>query len=105
MMADSTIGATELTNFQIAIVRVLEDEPRHGLGIKEVLEEIHEGDIHHGRLYPNLDDLVEDGLVEKNQIDKRTNQYELTDEAIDLLEEYRDWLSVEDGQATAGVGA
>jgi DNA-binding PadR family transcriptional regulator len=35
-------------------------------------------EIHHGRLYPNLDTLVEKGLVEKGELDRRTNYYTLT---------------------------
>jgi len=35
-------------------------------------------EIHHGRLYPNLDTLVEKGLVEKGEKDRRTNVYTLT---------------------------
>ncbi|MFO7907959.1 MAG: helix-turn-helix transcriptional regulator [Pirellulaceae bacterium] len=47
----------------------------HGLAIKEELEDYYEKEIHHGRLYPNLDTLVEKGLVEKGQRDRRTNYY------------------------------
>ena len=37
------------------------DEP-HGLAIKEELEGYYESEVNHGRLYPNLDTLVEKGL-------------------------------------------
>jgi DNA-binding PadR family transcriptional regulator len=53
------------------------DEP-HGLAIKEELEEYYEKEVHHGRLYPNLDTLVEKGLIEKSQKDRRTNVYAMT---------------------------
>lgn len=49
------------------------DDP-HGLAIKEELEEYYEKEIHYRRLYPNLDTLVEKGLVEKSQKDRRTNE-------------------------------
>ncbi|EMA56618.1 transcriptional regulator PadR family protein [Halococcus thailandensis JCM 13552] len=39
-----------------------EDEP-NGLELKDELEEYYEKEIHHGRLYPNLDTLVDKGLV------------------------------------------
>jgi len=42
------------------------DEP-HGLAIKDELENYYEKEIHHGRLYPNLDTLVEKGLIEKGK--------------------------------------
>ena len=69
----------DLTGFQRDLLYVIAglDEP-HGLALKEELEDYYEGEIHHGRLYPNLDELVKKGLVEKGQIDRRTNYYILT---------------------------
>ena len=42
-------------------------------------------DVNHGRLYPNLDDLVEAGLLQKGEQNKRTNYYALTDAGRDQL--------------------
>jgi DNA-binding PadR family transcriptional regulator len=69
----------DLTGFQRDVLYVIAglNEP-HGLAIKDELEDYYEKEIHHGRLYPNLDTLVEKGLVEKGQLDRRTNSYELT---------------------------
>ncbi len=69
----------DLTAFQRDILMVIagEDEP-HGLAIKENLDEYYGDDINHGRLYPNLDTLVDKGLVEKGEKDRRTNFYALT---------------------------
>lgn len=53
------------------------DEP-NGLEIKNELDEYYDDDINHGRLYPNLDELVDKGLVEKGTIDDRTNSYSVT---------------------------
>ncbi|MDB2266072.1 helix-turn-helix transcriptional regulator [Halorubrum ezzemoulense] len=53
------------------------DDP-HGLAIKDELEDYYGKEIHHGRLYPNLDTLVEKGLIEKGQRDRRTNAYSTT---------------------------
>jgi len=66
----------DLTGFQRDLLYVTAglDEP-HGLAIKEDLEDYYEKEIHHGRLYPNLDTLVEKGLVEKGEKDRRTNIY------------------------------
>ncbi|WP_082146843.1 helix-turn-helix transcriptional regulator [Halostagnicola sp. A56] len=61
-----------------------DDETPYGLAIKELLEPQH-GDVLHGRLYPNLDTLVELGLVEKSELDKRTNEYALSDDGRGLL--------------------
>ncbi|MDR5657734.1 helix-turn-helix transcriptional regulator [Halodesulfurarchaeum sp. HSR-GB] len=62
-----------------------------GLEIKDELEKVYEGEIHHGRLYPNLDTLVTKGLVDKGTIDKRTNSYELTRRGRREIEARREW--------------
>ncbi|PSP76076.1 PadR family transcriptional regulator [Halobacteriales archaeon QS_1_68_20] len=72
--------ARDLTAFQQNILVILSEEPMYGLAIKRELEEYYGTEVNHGRLYPNLDDLVEMGLVEKSQLDKRTNQYALSEE-------------------------
>ena len=66
------------------------DEP-HGLAIKEELEDYYEKEIHHGRLYPNLDTLVEKGLVEKGEKDRRTNVYTLTRRGRREIKARREW--------------
>jgi DNA-binding PadR family transcriptional regulator len=72
--------ARELTAFQQNILVILAEEARYGLAVKRELQEYYGEEVNHGRLYPNLDDLVELGLVEKSELDKRTNQYALTEE-------------------------
>lgn len=69
----------DLTAFQRDLLYVVAgmDAP-HGLAIKEELETYYETEIRHGRLYPNLDTLVEKGLVEKGKKDDRTNSYTMT---------------------------
>jgi DNA-binding PadR family transcriptional regulator len=77
--------APELTAFQQTILTVLAEEARYGLAIKRELEDYYGTDVNHGRLYPNLDDLVQEGLVEKSQRDKRTNEYALTEAGYEAL--------------------
>ena len=69
----------DLTGFQRDLLIVVAglDRP-YGLAIKEKLDEYYEKEIQHGRLYPNLDELVEKGLIDKGEIDRRTNFYKLT---------------------------
>ncbi|MFC4406233.1 helix-turn-helix transcriptional regulator [Haloarchaeobius iranensis] len=69
----------DLTGFQRDLLYTIAglDEPK-GLAIKDELEDYYQKEIHHGRLYPNLDTLVDKGLVEKGQMDRRTNFYTLT---------------------------
>jgi DNA-binding PadR family transcriptional regulator len=82
----------DLTAFQQNILVILAEEPMYGLAIKRQLETYYGTDVNHGRLYPNLDDLVEMGLVEKSELDKRTNQYELTDDGHAALLDQFDWM-------------
>jgi len=84
----------DLTAFQRDILYVAAgmDEPP-GLGIKAELDDYYEGDVNHGRLYPNLDDLIEKDLLEKRTHDQRTNSYTLTDEGHQSLQRRREWES------------
>jgi DNA-binding PadR family transcriptional regulator len=82
----------DLTGIQrnlLTVIAGLEDP--HGLAIKDELENYYEKEIHHGRLYPNLDTLVEKGLVEKGKKDHRTNSYKITQKGRKELEAHREW--------------
>lgn len=65
----------------------------HGLGIKQEMENAYNQDVNHGRLYPNLDTLIDKGLVEKGEIDKRTNSYSLTPRGQRAIEARQEWVS------------
>ena len=83
--------ARDLTAFQQAILVVLAESPRYGLAIKRELESYYGEEVNHGRLYPNLDDLVSMDLVEKSQLDKRTNEYRLSDRGLAAVEDLLAW--------------
>jgi DNA-binding PadR family transcriptional regulator len=53
--------------------------------------ETHIDGVNHGRIYPNLDKLVEYSLVTKGSLDQRTNYYEITDRGKALLSQRRRW--------------
>ena len=82
----------DLTGFQRDIMYLVAglDDP-HGLAIKDELETYYESEIHHGRLYPNLDELVKKGLIKKGKKDRRTNVYRLTDRGLRELQDRREW--------------
>ena len=82
----------DLTGFQRDLLVVIAglDEP-HGLAIKEELEEYYESEVNHGRLYPNLDELVDKGLVKKGKKDRRTNAYYLTTRGERELDARQEW--------------
>jgi DNA-binding PadR family transcriptional regulator len=63
----------------------------YGLRIKRQLEALYGEEVNHGRLYPNLDDLVDADLIEKSELDKRTNNYALTEQATQLLADRQAW--------------
>ncbi|CAP15143.1 PadR family transcriptional regulator [Halobacterium salinarum] len=82
----------DLTGFQRDLLYVIAglDEP-HGLAVKAEMEEYYTSEIHHGRLYPNLDTLVDKGLVEKGKLDQRTNSYALTRRGQREIAARREW--------------
>jgi DNA-binding PadR family transcriptional regulator len=82
----------DLTGFQRDLLYCIagEEEP-YGLGIKRALESYRSIEVNTGRLYTNLNTLVEKGYVAKGSIDSRTNSYELTAEGQKLLVERQEW--------------
>lgn len=82
----------ELTGFQRDLLYVIAglDEPS-GQSVKERIEEEIEREVNHGRLYPNLDTLVENGFVVKGELDRRTNYYELSEHGRTALIDRREW--------------
>lgn len=88
LMTDGGASYHDLTGFRRDILQAIAavDEEPYGLALKAWLDERYETDIGHSRLYQNLDHLVEDDLVTREPIDKRTNAYRLTDAGRALLE-------------------
>ena len=81
----------ELTGFQRDLLYVIagSDQPS-GQTIRRKLE-TYIDNVNHGRLYPNLDVLVEHSLVKKGSQDQRTNYYEVTESGEQLLARRREW--------------
>lgn len=84
----------DLTGFQRDLLYVIagHDQPS-GQDVKEDMEAYYDTEVNHGRLYPNLDTVVNKELVEKGQLDRRTNYYEITDEGLQMIEERSEWES------------
>jgi len=82
----------DLTGFQRDMLYCITslNEPS-GAEIRRELEAYSTAEVNHGRLYPNLNDLVDEGLVRKEQMDDRTNLYTLTPLGRELIEERRQW--------------
>jgi len=82
----------DLTEFQRDLLYPIAGlEQPSGLRIKEELEQYYTGPVHAGRLYPNLDTLVDKGLVTKESKDARTNRYSLSDRGWRELKARREW--------------
>lgn len=94
-MAKSTPSPLHyLTAFQRDVLAAIAgmNEP-NGLEVKEVLDYAYAKEIHHGRIYPAFDDLVEMGLVDKGRKDARTNSYSLTPRGHRELAAHQAWTS------------
>ena len=88
-----------LTGFQrdlLCVIRWLEktEEEVTGIQVKNVLEskDHYAKEIHHGRLYPNLDTLVDKGLVEKESGGHRFYEYHLTKRGEREINLYSDFV-------------
>ncbi|MDS0473558.1 PadR family transcriptional regulator [Natrinema sp. 1APR25-10V2] len=82
----------DLTGFQRDLLYVIAgaDQPS-GQDVKDEVETYYDSEINHGRLYPNLDTLVNKELVEKGELDRRTNYYEISESGRQAIEERRQW--------------
>ncbi len=82
----------DLTGFQRDLLYVIAgmDDPK-GLGVSEELQHAYDNDINRGRLYPNLDTLVEKGLVEKGSQNELTNFYAVTEQGRAAIAARHEW--------------
>ena len=82
----------DLSAFQRDLLYVINKLERpSGQEVKDELETYYEEQVNHGRLYSNLDTLVEKAYLEKGEINRRTNYYEVTERAITALDERQQW--------------
>ncbi len=82
----------ELTGFQRDLLYVVAGlDGENGLSIQEELEQYYSHDLNHGRLYPNLDTLVEEGYIEKTELDGRSYGFSLTEKGEMLIENRQQW--------------
>ena len=82
----------ELTSFQRDLLFVVGGlTSASGKEIKNEIEDSQGRKLLAGRVYTNLDTLVEEGLIEKGEIDGRTNRYVITDDGREAIEQLYDW--------------
>ena len=85
----------ELTGFQrdlLEAIAAVDDDP-YGLALKDYLDERYADPINHSRLYQNLDQLANQDLIARDELDARTNAYTLTDAGTQLLQDQADTLA------------
>ena len=84
----------DLTAFQRDQLYVIAGlDGARGVRIQDELEEYYANDVQPGRLYPNLDVLVEKGLVNKEPINDRANSYSPTRRCLRAIEAREQWES------------
>jgi len=93
-IVEDSCRMNDLTGFQRDLLYVIAgaDQPS-GQDVKEEVEKYYESEINHGRLYPNLDTLVNKELTQKGELDRRTNYYEITDAGREEIQKRREWES------------
>lgn len=84
----------DLTGFQrdvLFVIARLDGTNPNGVRIKQELREAYGDAINHGRLYQNLRELIDEGLVEKRPVDGRTNAYRVSGAAREYLQAHAAW--------------
>jgi len=80
------------TSFQRDLLVIISGLERPtGQDIKDTFETAANIEVTHGRLYPNLDTLVEDDLIEKGPLSGRANYYTLTEQGERALRRRTEW--------------
>lgn len=83
----------ELNGFQRDILIIVEglDRPA-GVQIRRHLEDYYQHEVTNGRLYPALDALDTEGLIEKRETGNRSNEYTITDDGKQWIDDRMAWI-------------
>ena len=77
---------TGLQRDLLEVIAAVDDDP-YGLALKQYLDERYADSVNHSRLYQNLDQLADEDLLPRDELDARTNEYTLTDAGQTVLQE------------------
>lgn len=82
----------DLTAFQRDLLYTVSSfaEP-HGMKVKRSLQNHYDEEISNARLYNNLGELAERGLVRKGKLNDRANTYQITRQGLRELRRRRQW--------------
>lgn len=92
LAAEDRTPATQLSQFQVHILAAVnyferaEDEPPIGLDVMQLLECFYGGPLHHGRFYPNVQELEDENLLKRERKDNRSKHVRLTDAGRQTLD-------------------
>lgn len=83
----------DLASIQRDLLILVAEEPKVDVEIKSEMEDYYGSDIADGRLFPNLDVLVEKGYITKYDSDRapRTNEYQITEKGKEVIAKHRQW--------------
>lgn len=95
-MCDGPVSATmdvhKLTAIQRDLLFVVSGmDESSGQAIKSELEQTQGRSLLAGRVYTNLNELVDSGLIDKGSRDGRTNEYSLTEEGREAVRNRQRW--------------
>ncbi|MFC6962993.1 helix-turn-helix transcriptional regulator [Halocatena marina] len=94
MINHSVHPCPDLRGFQRDLLVVLaRDDAQYGLELKSDLETRWDTKISRSRLYSNVNDLIERGLIEKAELTGRANHYAITDRGEQLINAYSTWIT------------
>jgi DNA-binding PadR family transcriptional regulator len=68
------------------LVEIYQLDQPSGQDIRRRMEAEHDEEVTRGRLYSNLNDLVDEGLLDQGEQDLRTNYYQITNDGQRLVE-------------------
>ena len=86
--ADGGVRWFDLTGFERdLLVEIYQMEQPSGQAIRDRMEAEHGEDVTTTRLYSNLNDLVDYGLLDKGEQNFRTNYYQITNDGQRLVED------------------
>ncbi|RDZ39371.1 DNA-binding protein [Haloferax sp. Atlit-19N] len=91
LVADGGVRWLDLTGFQQQLVKAViefeneERESPYGVQVKRSLSEWYGHEVTNAQIYPNIDDLVEMDVLDREPLDRRTNAVQSTPLARQML--------------------
>ncbi|MHA1972636.1 MAG: PadR family transcriptional regulator [Candidatus Hodarchaeales archaeon] len=75
---------------RINILKILEMGPKYGYEIMKLIEEISDWKPSPGSIYPSLNKLIDLGLIERQESEKRRIYYKITKDGKEFLRDFKE---------------